>query len=452
MIIKKRKVIAVYFILFVFFMLDTTCIRAINNEQKVYPIVPVLNVRATASVNSRIVYKIRHSRWVKVIKKHNDWIEVELNNKKRGFVSGKLVSNKWIMILKKERKIILKEGTKDILTFKIGLGFNPKDDKIKLKDGCTPEGRFYICETNKDPQPHSTYGFASLRISYPNIEDARRGLHSRLINKKQYLSIVKAINKGKMPLQNTKLGSSIKIHGGNPGSDSDWTLGCIALKNSELKQIIAQIPKQMAMVEIYKSKKQAYLINSDGYANKIILKKAQELVKKGCNYTRDATSIIKMKYPMGDFDSSQGVCTDLAIRSLRGINIDLQALLYEDIILNSGRYRSISSPNTNIDHRRTRNLKIYFDFHALVLTNKTPKDAPKEWKAGDIVLMDTGVNNGTIYDHIGIVSNNKIDGIPQVINLWAIGSVLNEMTLLKGDYPKIVGHYRILHPFYYDAY
>ncbi len=67
--------------------------------------------------------------------------------------------------------------------------------------------------------------------------------------------------------------------------------------------------------------------------------------------------------------------------------------------------------------------------------------------------MDTGVNNGTIYDHIGIVSYHKNQkGIPLVINLWTIGDKLNEMELLNGDYPKIVGHYRLLNPLYYDSY
>ncbi len=447
----KKTVLLLVFIVTIFFF-DLKSISASDKNTRVYPIVPKLNVRAKASINSKLIYKIRYGRWVNVIKKQNNWIKIELDNKKTGFVLAKLVSDKWIMVLKKERKIILKKGRKNILSFNIGLGFNPVTDKIKLGGGCTPEGRFYICETNRNPRPHGTYGYASLRISYPNIEDARRGLQNKLINMKQYRSIVTAINKGKMPPQNTILGSSIKIHGGDPGSDSDWTLGCIAVKNTELKQIVAQIPKQMAIVEVYKSKKQSEIFNSDGYVNKKILERALELVKKGCVYTRDATAIIPLTYPMGDLDRSKGVCTDLVIRSLRVLNIDLQALLYEDIILNPGRYRNISNPNANIDHRRTRNLKKYFDLNARILTNKTPKEVPGEWKAGDIVLMDTGVNNGTIYDHIGIVSNRKIDGIPLVINLWAIGSVLNEMELLRGEYPKIVGHYRMLHPFYYDAY
>lgn len=84
--------------------------------------------------------------------------------------------------------------------------------------------------------------------------------------------------------------------------------------------------------------------------------------------------------------------------------------------------------------------------------NEPPVKRPEEWLAGDIVLMDTGINNGTIYDHIGIVSQEKNgQGVPLVINLWTVGCELNEMDLLNGDYPKIVGHYRLLHPYYYGA-
>jgi hypothetical protein len=45
-----------------------------------------------------------------------------------------------------------------------------------------------------------------LGISYPNIEDATRGLEANLITKTEYDKIVRAIKNKKMPLQNTKLG------------------------------------------------------------------------------------------------------------------------------------------------------------------------------------------------------------------------------------------------------
>ncbi len=442
-----KKVFLVFYMIFLF--LFTPLLRA----ERVYPVVPKLNVRKSASPTAPVITRLRHGRWVEVVSQNNDkqWLQIKLPNGKKGFVSADKTNDYWIKVLKAERKLVLMKDTKEEQVFPMALGFNPTDDKIKLGDGCTPEGRFYICEIKKFPKPSPSYGHVSLRISYPTIEDARRGLQTKIITRTQYLAIVSAINKGIMPPQNTKLGSSIKIHGGDYGVDSDWTLGCMALKNKDMNTLSARLPHKYTLVDIYKSKKQYQQFANTEYVNRQTLKGAQVLLRKGCTYTNKARSIIPLKYPMGDFDSSQGVCTDVVIRALRrGVGIDLQALLYEDITVNGSHYRSIKRPNPNIDHRRTRNLKIFFDHHAQTLTNKTPRRYPQQWKAGDIVLMDTGISNGTIYDHIGIVSSNRhANGDPLVINLWATGSTLNEMELLNGGYPTIVGHYRLFHPLYY---
>ncbi len=430
----------------VFIMADTW-----DQPKGLYSVKSKVRVRKSASLTSSIICKIRHGRWHPVIKRRGNWAQIRLPDGRMGWVHQSNLSDIWLMVLKKERQILVKKQYQTIAVYPIALGFNPKGDKKRLGDGCTPEGRFYICEVNRKPAPFHTYGHTSLRISYPNQEDARRGLHKRMITKTQYRSIVRSINRGMIPLQTTKLGGSIKIHGGDAGNTSDWTLGCIALSNRDLTKLVSHIHPELTIVEIYKNKKRAKEINRSGIQNIGTERRGQQLIKDGCHYTRHATTIIPMAYPMGDFDNKQGVCTDLVIRSLRGIGIDLQVLLYEDILVNPTRYR-ISKANTNIDHRRTRNLKRYFDAHALSLSLKTPKEKPLSWRAGDIVIMDTGVQNGTIYDHIGIVSRNKDHkGTPLVINLWAIGSQLNEMELLNGDYPKIVGHYRLFHPFYYQA-
>lgn len=417
---------------------------------RVYGIVPQLTIRKLPSVKAEIVGRLRHGRWVTVIEDKNGWHKIKRVNGSTGYITKKLVSDTWIKILKRERRLLLMKGSTQLKSYTVGLGFDPNGDKVKQGDGCTPEGRFYICEIRRKPPPPETYGPVSLRISYPNIEDARRGLHEKRIGKKQYLEIVRAIHAGKMPPQNTRLGSSIKIHGGTPGSSGDWTLGCIALENDHLKELFLMIPGQLTLVDVYKDRRQDREYNSNGFVNKTVIASARALVKKGCKYTSEATKIIPLSFPMGDLDPSMGVCTDVVIRALRGANIDLQALLYEDILLHPARYPRIPSPNPNIDHRRTRNLKRYFDHNAVPLTRKPPAEAPLQWKAGDIVLMDTGISNGTIYDHIGIVSTNKRPGgIPWVINLWTVGWDLNEMELLNGDYPKIVGHYRLHHPFFY---
>jgi murein L,D-transpeptidase YafK len=104
------------------------------------------------------------------------------------------------------------------------------DDKKREGDGSTPEGDFYVFVKN----PRSAY-YLSLGISYPNIEDADRGLRHHLISKVQHRKIVDAIRSRKAPPQYTALGGLIYIHGN--GSQSDWTLGCVALENEHMKEL-----------------------------------------------------------------------------------------------------------------------------------------------------------------------------------------------------------------------
>lgn len=355
----------------------------------------------------------------------------------------------WVKVWKKERLLVLMDGSAVVKRYPVALGFNPRDDKVRQGDGCTPEGRFYICEMLEDPVPKKRYGARSMRVSYPTIEDARRGLRDGLIKRASYLSVVRAINEGRMPPQNTVLGGSIRIHGGGVGGD--WTLGCIAMRDKDIREVFDQLPANNALVEIYHSKRQDSVLNSDSYTRSRILEGAKRLYADGCRYTSKATTIMPISFPYGDFRRDMGVCTDVVIRALRHCGIDLQSLLYEDIMLHPQRYPAIPKPNPHIDHRRTRNLKTWLDHHARTLTNAPPGKAGAQWQPGDIVLMNTGVANGTVYDHIGIVGDSIAAGRPLVINLWTIGYELAAMDLLDGEYPAIVGHYRISHPFDYAA-
>ena len=145
------------------------------------------------------------------------------------------IENPLIVVNKSQRKLELFDGEKLIKTYKIALGFAPVGDKEKQGDGKTPEGEFYIFTKNDKSK-----FYLSLGISYPNIEDAARGLKAKLITKTEYDKIVRAIKDKKMPAQYTKLGGEIYIHGG--GTTSDWTDGCVALQNEEMKEIFDAIP------------------------------------------------------------------------------------------------------------------------------------------------------------------------------------------------------------------
>jgi len=140
-----------------------------------------------------------------------------------------------IVVLKSQRNLELYSAGKLIRTYKIGLGQNPVPDKQREGDRATPEGDFYIFTKN----PKSAFHL-SLGISYPNIEDAERGLNAGLITRAQRDAIVKAIKRKQGPPQYTALGGLIYIHGN--GASSDWTWGCVALENEDIEELYQAIP------------------------------------------------------------------------------------------------------------------------------------------------------------------------------------------------------------------
>lgn len=145
------------------------------------------------------------------------------------------MENPQIVVRKKARKLELFDGEKLIKTYKIALGFAPIGDKEREGDGKTPEGEFYIYTKNAKSR-----FYLSLGVSYPNAEDAERGLKKQLISKAEHDRIIEANAAKKMPPQKTKLGGEIYIHG--KGVSSDWTWGCVALADADMKEIFDAIP------------------------------------------------------------------------------------------------------------------------------------------------------------------------------------------------------------------
>ena len=145
------------------------------------------------------------------------------------------LENPRLVVTKSERKLEIFDGDKLLKTYKIVLGFTPEGDKAQEGDGKTPLGEFYVFTKNDQSK-----FYLSLGLSYPSIDDAARGLRENLISIDEHDAIVKAVNEGKMPPQNTRLGGEIYIHGG--GTAKDWTWGCMALENEEMKELFEAVP------------------------------------------------------------------------------------------------------------------------------------------------------------------------------------------------------------------
>lgn len=135
-------------------------------------------------------------------------------------------------------------------------------------------------------------------------------------------------------------------------------------------------------------------------------------------------------YNTGYPNDNYGVCTDVVVFGLKAAGYDLQELVDQDIRENRSRY-NIKTVDKNIDFRRVRNLKIYFDNYAISLS--TSLDDISDWQGGDIVIFPS---------HIGIVSDKRNkDGIPFLIHHANPYQRYYEEDVL--NMYKIEGHYRI---------
>lgn len=123
-----------------------------------------------------------------------------------------------IMVLKSARRMNLLYHGRVVRTYSIALGFAPKGRKTREGDGKTPEGLYRIDARN----PHSSFHL-SLRISYPNAADRARARR------------LGASPGGQIFIhgQPNRLGAAARVVK-LPG---DWTLGCIAVSNHEIREI-----------------------------------------------------------------------------------------------------------------------------------------------------------------------------------------------------------------------
>jgi uncharacterized protein len=145
---------------------------------------------------------------------------------------------------------------------------------------------------------------------------------------------------------------------------------------------------------------------------------------------------VKLAYPGGDVPLSTGVCTDVVIRALRSVNIDLQKEVHQDMQRNFAAYPrnwGLAAPDPNIDHRRVPNLMVWLERKgkALPVTNN-----PQDYQPGDIVTWDFGGGQ----QHIGIVTNIRAtpDRLMIVDNAgW--GTKVEDVLFVW----KQIGHYRL---------
>jgi len=137
------------------------------------------------------------------------------------------------------------------------------------------------------------------------------------------------------------------------------------------------------------------------------------------------------KYYNGGYpDDGCGVCTDVIWKAYQSAGYNLKGMVDDDIRNNLNAYSTIVTPEPNIDFRRVKTLKTFFDRNSRSLS--TDFSNPEEWQAGDIVIF---------LNHIAVCSDKRnSDGIPFIIHHDGLGA--REVNEIKNY--TIIGHYRLV--------
>lgn len=122
-----------------------------------------------------------------------------------------------VVVQKAQRRMHLVHAGRALKSYRVQLGFTAEGPKRFRGDGRTPEGRYHIDRRN----PDSDF-FLSIGVDYPNATD------------RAYAQAM-----GQDP------GGDIFIHGWGHerprGRSDDWTAGCVAVTNLEMREVYAMV-------------------------------------------------------------------------------------------------------------------------------------------------------------------------------------------------------------------
>ena len=177
--------------------------------------------------------------------------------------------------------------------------------------------------------------------------------------------------------------------------------------------------------------------------NSSFLQKLSAAAVERINHSvRYEPAYVRIPYPNGDVPANTGVCTDEVIRSYRTLGIDLQKEVHEDMAANFSAYPNqqrwmLSHTDTNIDHRRVPNLKVFFGRKGQSLPISS---SSQDYQAGELVTWDLG---GGV-PHIGIVVDqvSPQTGRRMIVHNIGAGPKMEDVLFNW----KITGHYRYLGP------
>jgi len=147
-------------------------------------------------------------------------------------------------------------------------------------------------------------------------------------------------------------------------------------------------------------------------------------------------SYVSLEYPGGDVAADTGVCSDVVVRALRGLGLDLQQAIHEDMRRHPTAYPRLwkqRRADRNIDHRRVPNIQTYLRRRGWALP---VTDRAEDYLPGDIVTCLVGDS----LPHIMIVSERRTeDGTPLIFHNIGDGTQEEEGLFFY----TLTGHFRV---------
>lgn len=182
-------------------------------------------------------------------------------------------------------------------------------------------------------------------------------------------------------------------------------------------------------------------IGEPGAVQLAILDAARQEVGRGVRYSDKYYTI---PYPGGDVPADVGASTDLVVRALRAVGLDLQQAIHEDRKQNPDRYPTqrwkSRSIDPSIDHRRVANLFVWLQSHAREVTTHTDAESLRRFHPGDLVMWGADGNRFPV--HVGVVSDRRSDeGVPYVVDLNRKDGTASENHLVTDWYVR--AHFRV---------
>jgi len=131
-----------------------------------------------------------------------------------------------IRVSKSKHEMTLLDHDQVLATYTVSIGPGGTGPKLREGDRVTPVGNYHVMW--KGPSRFNTF----MLLDYPNADDRARFAK---------LKASGAIDK------NARIGGDVGIHGGGPvygkGDDiQDWTLGCVAVDDDQIKEVAPMVP------------------------------------------------------------------------------------------------------------------------------------------------------------------------------------------------------------------